>query len=1023
MDIKTGTIHENNFQSIESNKIQLLMPFTNKPNSQAIKFVKDYVTKTWNLCGLLNYKGLKDTENNFFLLRVKDFLLDLFLTIFTKVTSDISLQDIFNLMRYISDVGGTWLSNEELSKNSLGVWVAKVESLMKTIIGKVNEIEALVNLDKRFYKSLFDYINFYFKFFIFNKDVSNLPDARQKEDELENILTMIKNVKFLQNTPETKIFVINLMKAIAESDPSRQKNIFQSFDKITYKNNLPKATLPGIYRLYVKFLLKTNDLNKCEQIIQYVFQFTERNSKEELDFFIFNFYLLNQKGEDAHKIKDTLEKVLDHPEITYELLDKLLINVTNYNCNKLFLECFIPKLGKGKNNKFNNSKIIFNYETLSSQPNFVFSFLYVFFEYILEYQNNIFYNKNEDEDMMDEGQNDADLINNQNLFEFLKNVCEGFLDNIASKVYSDGEINGSNYKYLIPMLLNNIITFFVKFEGGKDGFANYFLIEIIKKLKDTDKNYSKQFMSIATDIYIKCRDLDKLKTILSEMEKESIQTDAYYYSKIILLIGEGLKWGSISQISQLCEQTNKMDNFDIDLYPKLLGFAYQSKIQDVNLYGNLLKYYTQKFIEMYNKKKLKYSERLTKAGGKEKNIFTLIDCYYEAFFYCSKLSGFFNQIATYSECLELLSDFLEKKVFDPKNNSDDKGICSSLENFIPFITLLIEIKSNKNFNTKNFPEYFLTYYSKIVSFFFVNFNTYFEKEFMKKYSSPYKNEDFSALTFLFEAANGLKLFTATYQYNSILNDSDIDDNKRKKMYKEVLQTLNYNTQLLSSSFDFVMSKMTNPADENIKIAFTQKIGSLFNSTKTVEQILIAQLTILTETEENILGFINNALNEDYKNKKYIFTINSLLFQNGKKNLCYMLLNGLIPKIMNTNRDELFFIVYFTDDIANIFEDLISLSDDNFAVMSQDLDTFINFINGLKGKVEDNILDPYAEWIFYVIYENLNEFKNLNMTEEIKNNILTLKGLYGKVSHFKERSCYISSIGDIIIEELNNLGMQ
>ena len=60
---------------------------------------------------MLNYiRNIKDTDNNFAILRIKDFICDLFLTIFIKNSSanDISLQDIFSLIQLISDVGKSW---------------------------------------------------------------------------------------------------------------------------------------------------------------------------------------------------------------------------------------------------------------------------------------------------------------------------------------------------------------------------------------------------------------------------------------------------------------------------------------------------------------------------------------------------------------------------------------------------------------------------------------------------------------------------------------------------------------------------------------------------------------------------------------------------------------------------------------------------------------------------------------------------------------------------------------------------
>ena len=119
---------------------------------------------------MLNYiRNIKDTDNNYAILRIKDFLCDLFLTIFTKNSSandislqdifslnssanDISLQDIFSLIQLISDVGKSWNKIDNFSKNNTAIqgWIFKIDSIMKCLLSKIGEIETFVNIDSKF---------------------------------------------------------------------------------------------------------------------------------------------------------------------------------------------------------------------------------------------------------------------------------------------------------------------------------------------------------------------------------------------------------------------------------------------------------------------------------------------------------------------------------------------------------------------------------------------------------------------------------------------------------------------------------------------------------------------------------------------------------------------------------------------------------------------------------------------------------------------------------------------------------
>ena len=122
--------------------------------------------------------------------------------------------------------------------------------------------------------------------------------------------------------------------------------------------------------------------------------------------------------------------------------------------------------------------------------------------------------------------------------------------------------NSNNYEYLLPSLLHNIVTLFLKYDPNNDGFGNYYLVEIIKKTKETHYTFWKDFLSLSIEIYIEKKDHNKLKAVLSELEiyyedNPTIPKSClYFYAKIILIISEGNKWNAVNKIQQLCLQMN-----------------------------------------------------------------------------------------------------------------------------------------------------------------------------------------------------------------------------------------------------------------------------------------------------------------------------------------------------------------------------------------------------------------------------------------------------------------------------------
>ena len=86
-------------------------------NSETLKFIRCYAMRVYNDCNLLTYsRGIRDTDNNYYLLRIKDFLSDLYFCIFSGNNNDknkielITIQDVFIMMHLVTETGKIWIS-------------------------------------------------------------------------------------------------------------------------------------------------------------------------------------------------------------------------------------------------------------------------------------------------------------------------------------------------------------------------------------------------------------------------------------------------------------------------------------------------------------------------------------------------------------------------------------------------------------------------------------------------------------------------------------------------------------------------------------------------------------------------------------------------------------------------------------------------------------------------------------------------------------------------------------------------
>ena len=1030
-NISNGFIDEKTIKTLESNRINILLPFIKTPSQQNCKYVKNYVSKLVNQIRVLNYaRSISDTDNNYALLRIKDFLCDLFFTIFSSNQNEITLQDIFNLIQLVSEIGKVWLTTDQFFINALEGWLKKVNSIMKSLINKTNEVVMLVNLDNKYYSSLLEYFNFYIEYYLLKASTLNkFNEEINLSNEINAILSFIKNVKFLKNETNTKVFVLNLLKAISNvQNEAEQVSIFEHFDELKFKFSLPGDFIIKLYKIYLNVLIDRGEITKAEDNMKMIIQQINPETKEEVEFYLIHLYLLLQKNEEENKIKELIEIIYDHKELTMEDLEQMMIKFTKYKYPSLFIDSFFKKITECKNMKFPKSKFAFTFDTLIKYPEFTLIFLYILFNNFTQI------NTSESFDLFLKNYG-----NSSQVFDFLKNLSESLLENITNNAYiikQDDIENSNNYEYLLPSLLHNIVTLFLKYDPNNDGFGNYYLVEIIKKTKETHYTFWKDFLSLSIEIYIEKKDHNKLKAVLSELEiyyedNPTIPKSClYFYAKIILIISEGNKWNAVNKIQQLCLQMNLTEPCELEYYIKIFYFIYASNHQDVTLFSILMMNYATKYCEIINKGNGEVLNNIkNEVGIKGNKIYSLFDCFYEVLFFTSKLSNFSNQIHSFVDVFELLANLIENRKYKNQDdnslnkNNNDIYIASSISIVIDLLKLIINLKNSKMFDLNSFPEFLLISLAKMMNFVFLNFEYFFKEEFVPLISSSEDDvnvtpeiwlEKIKPIVSIIELFQNLKIFYISYEFDSITNTEDVSKEKMKKLnttYKS------YHENLMNA-YKILLNYLLSQTDNSIEQKLNDIMNNIFNSSKTVEQILNVQLVIKLEEKKEIELYIINLLEKHYVNKKFIFLVNSILFQSGFKDLCYKLLASLLNKIIVTN-NEIFMKIYSIEDTLSIFKDLVSmLEDDEIPKTIQSMQQFQIFLCKLYGKIDDTIICDNIEWIYYKIYLLL-ENKVINNTGTETNNYNLLKLIFEELNSLgiRNKTLVMNTLVDLIMKKL------
>ena len=146
-------------------------------------------------------------------------------------------------------------------------------------------------------------------------------------------------------------------------------------------------------------------------------------------------------------------------------------------------------------------------------------------------------------------------------------------------------------------------------------------------------------------------------------------------------------------------------------------------------------------------------------------------------------------------------------------------------------------------------------------------------------------------------------------------------------------------------------------------------------------------------------------------------INSILFQNGLKNLQFKFLGNLLDKIISTKANELFNKIYLVEDVLNIFKDYISSIDENdVPTKIKILKQYESFILKLYLKIDIQLLCENINWIYFKIFKFFEGNENIDKNSQ---DFLILKNIFDELNILKiENKPYLTeTLSSLILNKL------
>ena len=1109
--------------NLENNKIKILKTLIDNMNLDTIKFIRCYVMRVYNDCNLLTYNhGLKDIDNNYYLLRIKDFLSDLYFCIFSVKDNEnnkielITIQDVFIIMHLVTETGKIWFSLKNYdNRNEIS---KKIESILNYLKIKPNDMCIFVNQDLEYYNYLIDYFDFFLDKFVkeikkeekldfsknknIDKSFNNKIDLGENNENKENnivtniknnsienqngkdcnlltkskklkvinkfnsnsnieeksqnlleILYLLRNIYFRGEHEKTKHLILNIIKIIndiGEEDIEKQINVLEAFYNLKYKKILNEKIINEIQVLYINSLIQQNKLEEADNVIKSSLKELLPNRKEEEIYFILNFYLLlQQKICEPKKLGEMFEIVIQHQELKIEDLNEIFIHIYNHKYKYYFLKLFCeeicytgPNKNKNRNdlnnknnadsNKYLNSKIELSFNVLTSLPELVLIFNYLFIEAFLNSQENDI--SNNDKDFSFNDKEIEKIISNESFFEFIKVMSEALLENIINKLYEEHKMN-------ISILLHNLIYILLNKSKNihQSNFADYFLVDIINKFKKNEIKEWKDFSLMSIQLYIEKKEYNKLNSVLKELETDEKENknSIFIFAKIISILGEGIKWNSINYIEQLCQELNDSEDFEIIYYIKIFRFIYDNRINDIFLLVLILEKYCSKILEIYKNLSPSNNNPLDLLKYDNYN-YSLIDCCYEVLFYCSQFKNFCSKIDVFCEILENICIFMENFKFE-NNNPKKRMILTNISIVSELIKLFISFKNLKDFKNGKYayPDYMINNISKLLNFIFLNFEHFFRNEYLQNLNATISYDSLLPITMMFSFFQNSKIFTFSSEIKELVNEKakekekDISDKyiSLKDKYKQYQQNFVNAIKIYTNAVEeydnaYLQRKIANSDNINsneennlIKGKINLYLTKIYNDTKTYDEIIMIKLTLNSE-KDNLKNYISNVINKNYHDKKFMMIINSVLFCEGHKDLSFYLINELINKIILKNNEELFNKFYSTNDILDLYKELFNLSDeDDIQCQIKSLKNYQIFLCKLIGKIDDSLFFQNTEWIYYQIF-HLLEKGGPNLDKKTMN-YSNLKSIFDEINNLligKQKTLTIEGLIDLIIKK-------
>jgi hypothetical protein len=288
---------------------------------------------------MLNYtRNIKDTDNNFFILRLKDICCDFFSFTLTISNQEININDIFNMMHYTTETSRVW-SKQNLNLSYDG-WMKKAEFIMKFLQTKVSDFEILLNVEQKFYLIFMDFAIFKLEnltqIYETNEIPLQVPDREKHFEEISNLLFLLKNVKFNENENNyLNSFVNYLLKYVKFNENLTELKdpcfkLLEGVNSLKHKTCINSELLFEYYRNYTNLLIEYKQYDKADSIMNELFDHVSINTKEELNLYMIQLEVLFNIN-DINKVTEVLCVILEHKESNIESLTEILIICSNNN--------------------------------------------------------------------------------------------------------------------------------------------------------------------------------------------------------------------------------------------------------------------------------------------------------------------------------------------------------------------------------------------------------------------------------------------------------------------------------------------------------------------------------------------------------------------------------------------------------------------------------------------------------------------------------------------------------------------